>query len=204
MNKKLMIPVLMAALAGGTFFAADSFAGPHHGGPRHGDGYGYGPGYGGRGPGNGPCYGGPGYGGPGYGPGCDGPAFRGGCPGMGWGHRGHHGYGFGYRAMSPEQRAAFDKIIDEYTPRMEPLRDQIFVKRQELRALRNASNPDVQQVRQTAEELVKLHNQMADLHDEMMDKISKEVGAPDGYADRPAKDVKKDKKEKKDKKDKDD
>ena len=188
MNKKLMIPVLMAALAGGTFFAADSFAGPHHGGPRHGDGYGYGP-----------CYGGPG-----YGPGCDGPAFRGGCPGMGWGHRGHHGYGFGYRAMSPEQRAAFDKIIDEYSPRMEPLRDQIFVKRQELRALRNASNPDVQQVRQTAEELVKLHNQMADLHDEMMDKISKEVGAPDGYADRPAKDVKKDKKEKKDKKDKDD
>ena len=196
MNKKLMFRVVRAALGGGTFFAADGFAGPHHGGPRHGDGYGYGPGYGGRGPGNGPCYGGPG-----YGPGCDGPAFRGGCPGMGWGHRGHHGYGFGYRAMSPEQRAAFDKIIDEYTPRMEPLRDQIFVKRQELRALRNASNPDVQQVRQTAEELVKLHNQMADLHDEMMDKISKEVGAPDGYADRPAKDVKKDKKEKKDKDD---
>ena len=99
---------------------------------------------------------------------------------MGWGHRGHHGHGFGYRAMSPEQRAAFDKIVNEYSPRMEPLRDQIFVKRQELRALRNASNPDVKLVRQTAEELVKLHNQMADLHDEMMDKISKEVGYPDG------------------------
>ncbi len=169
MNKKLMIPVLMAVLAGGSLMTTESFAGPHHGGPRHGDGYG--PGYDGRGPGNGPCYGGPGY---------DGPDFRGGCPGMGWGHRGHHGYGFGYRAMSPEQRAAFDKIINEYSPRMEPLRDQIFVKRQELRALRNASNPDVKLVRQTAEELVKLHNQMADLHDEMMDKISKEVGYPDG------------------------
>lgn len=196
MNKKLMIPVLMAALAGGSFLATNSFAGPHHGGPRHGDGYGYGPGYDGRGPGYGPCYGGPG-----YGPGCEGPAFRGGCPGMGWGHRGHHGYGFGYRAMSAEQRAAFDKIIADYGPRMEPLRDQIFVKRQELRALRNAGNPDVQQVRQTAEELVKLHNQMADLHDEMMDKISKEIGYPDGPAPRPGKEGKKE--SKKDKRDDD-
>lgn len=177
MNKTLMIPVLMAALAGGTLFATNSFAGPHHGGPRHGDGYGYGPGF----DGYGPCYGGPGF---------DGPGYRGGCPGMGWGHGrhgGHYGYGYGYRAMSPEQRAAFDKIVAEYGPRMEPLRDQIFVKRQELRALRNAGNPDVQQVRQAAEELVKLHNQMADLHDEMMDKISQEIGAPDWQGDRPAK-----------------
>lgn len=176
MNKKLMIPVLMAVLAGGSLMATESFAGPHHGGPRHGDGYGYGPGFDGRGPGYGPC--------PGYGPGYDGPDFRGGCPGMGWGH-GHHGYGFGYRAMSPEQRAAVDKIVNEYSPRLEPLRDQIFVKRQELRALRNASSPDVKLVRQTAEELVKLHNQMADLHDEMMEKISREVGFPDGPAGRP-------------------
>lgn len=169
MNKKLMIPVLMAVLAGGSLMATESFAGPHHGGPRHGDGYGYGPGYDGRG--YGPC------------PGYDGPDFRGGCPGMGWGHGRHgHGYGFGYRAMSPEQRAAVDKIVNEYSPRLEPLRDQIFVKRQELRALRNASSPDVKQVRQTAEELAKLHNQMADLHDEMMEKISREVGFPDGPA----------------------
>ena len=174
MNKKLMIPVLMAVLAGGSLVATESFAGPHHGGPRHGDGYGYGPGYDGRG--YGPC--------PGYGPGYDGPDFRGGCPGMGWGH-GRHGHGFGYRAMSPEQRAAVDKIVNEYSPRLEPLRDQIFVKRQELRALRNASSPDVKQVRQTAEELAKLHNQMADLHDEMMEKISREVGFPDGPAGRP-------------------
>ena len=174
MNKTLMIPVLMAVLAGGSLMTTESFAGPHHGGPRHGDGYG--PGYDGRGPGMGPCYGGPGY---------DGPDFRGGCPGMGWGHKGHHGHGF-YRAMSPEQQAAFDKIVDDFSPRMEPLRDQIFVKRQELRALRNASNPDVKLVRQTAEELVKLHNQMADLHDEMMDKIAKEVGFPDRPG-RPAK-----------------
>ena len=107
MNKKLMIPVLMAVLAGGSLMTTESFAGPHHGGPRHGDGFGNGPGYDGRGPGKGPCYGGPGY---------DGPDFRGGCPGMGWGHRGHHGHGFGYRAMSPEQRAAFDKIVNAARP----------------------------------------------------------------------------------------
>ena len=47
-----------------------------------------------------------------------------GCPG---------GYGQGWNrgaALSPEQQEKYTKIVDEYAKRMDPLQDQIFVKRQ--------------------------------------------------------------------------
>ena len=81
-----------------------------------------GPHHRGQGNGYGPCYG--------YG--------DGGCWEGGWGHHGH-ARGWGYRAMSDAQRAKFDKIMEEFAPRMEQLRDSIYVKRQELRALENAT-----------------------------------------------------------------
>ena len=53
-----------------------------------------------------------------------------GCPG---------GYGPGYgwnrnAALSPEQQDKYTKIVSEYAKRMDPIQDQIFIKRQELRA----------------------------------------------------------------------
>ena len=102
-----------------------------------------------------------------------------GCPG---------GYGYGWNrgaALSPEQQEKYTKIVDEYAKRMDPLQDQIFVKRQELRALRNATNPDVKAVRETATELTKLNNQLGALHDEMAQRLEKEVGEPAGADTRP-------------------
>ena len=129
------------------------------------------------------------YQGMGYGYGCNGGYYDDdgyGCYGVGYrGHWGGYGYG---RGLSPEQRAKYSALIDEYAPKMRPIRDQIFVKRQELSALRNAANPDVKAVRSTAEELVKLQDQMADLHRELGARLEKEVGAPqwrDGGDDRP-------------------
>ena len=91
-----------------------------------------------------------------------------GCPG---------GYGQGWNrgaALSPEQQEKYTKIVDEYAKRMDPLQDQIFVKRQELRALRNATNPDVKAVRENSVELnVKLNNQLGALHDEMAQRSEK-------------------------------
>ena len=114
----------------------------------------------------------------GYGYGCNGYDDDGGYGCYGGGYRGHWGgYGYG-RGLSPEQRAKYSALIDEYAPKMRPIRDQIFVKRQELSALRNAANPDVKAVRSTAEELVKLQDQMADLHNELGARLEKEVGAP--------------------------
>ena len=153
MRTKIIVPALLAALVGGSLLATDSMAGPHH----RGD---CGPGYS-----HGRCDYGPGY-------------YHGRGDGMGWGHYGHPSCWGYYRNLPQEKRDAFAKIVNDYSPRMEALRDQIFVKRQELKALQNATNPDVAQVRQTADELVKLHNQMADLHNEMGDRLSKEVGSP--------------------------
>lgn len=127
-----------------------------------------GPHHRGQGNGYGPCYG--------YG--------DGGCWEGGWGHHGH-ARGWGYRAMSDEQRAKFDKIMEEFAPRMEQLRDSIYVKRQELRALENATNPDVKAVREAATEMTRLRNEMADLHDALGDKLAAEVGVPEGFKDGP-------------------
>ena len=125
-----------------------------------------GPHHRGQGNGYGPCYG--------YG--------DGGCWEGGWGHHGH-ARGWGYRAMSDAQRAKFDKIMEEFAPRMEQLRDSIYVKRQELRALENATNPDVKAVREAATEMARLRNEMADLHDALGDKLAAEVGVPEGFKD---------------------
>lgn len=104
--------------------------------------------------------------------GCDG------CPGgNGTGRGWHRGPSF-----SPEQQDKYDKIVEDYAKRMDPIRDQIFVKRQELRALRNATNPDVKAVRETATDLTKLNNQLGDLHNEMSQRVEKEVGQPAGPA----------------------
>lgn len=127
-----------------------------------------GPHHRGQGNGYGPCYG--------YG--------DGGCWEGGWGHHGH-ARGWGYRAMSDAQRAKFDKIMEEFAPRMEQLRDSIYVKRQELRALENATNPDVKAVREAATEMARLRNEMADLHDALGDKLAAEVGVPEGFKDAP-------------------
>ena len=127
-----------------------------------------GPHHRGQGNGYGPCYG--------YG--------DGGCWEGGWGHHGH-ARGWGYRAMSDAQRAKFDKIMEEFAPRMEQLRDSIYVKRQELRALENATNPDVKAVREAATEMTRLRNEMADLHDALGDKLAAEVGVPEGFKDAP-------------------
>ena len=87
--------------------------------------------------------------------------------------------------MSDAQRAKFDKIMEEFAPRMEQLRDSIYVKRQELRALENATNPDVKAVREAATEMTRLRNEMADLHDALGDKLAAEVGVPEGFKDAP-------------------
>ncbi len=99
-----------------------------------------------------------------------------GCPG-GYGP----GYGWnGNSGLTSEQQNKYTKIVQDYAKRMDSIQDQIFVKRQELRALRNATNPDVKTVRETATELTKLNKQLDDLHDEMAQRIEKEVGTPAG------------------------
>ena len=90
----------------------------------------------------------------------------GGCPGM----RGAHA------AMSPEKQAIYDNIMEDFHNKMQPLRDKLFVKRQELRALQNAANPDVKAVSQTASEINSLRDQMRKERNDLKKRLEKEVG----------------------------
>lgn len=73
-----------------------------------------------------------------------------------------------------DQWAAKEKIFAKYAEKMQPLEDQIFVKRSELRAMQNASQPDLKAVSAKAEEIVKLRRELEKLHKEM----AKEAGLP--------------------------
>ena len=94
------------------------------------------------------------------------------CPGM----QGHGMMGRG--AYTPEQQQKYEAIVTEFAKQMEPVKDQMFIKRQELRALQNASNPDIVAVRATATEMLQLRKQLGQMHDTMTQRLEKEVGKP--------------------------
>lgn len=181
MNKKiLLVPALALGLLG-TASLAHAWHGYYDGdGPYHGYRH-----Y------RGGCYYGDGYYGHGYGHGrhwrgqdCPyywdydrdgvadrpgpGPRFRGDVPPPPPAADDAYGPGPRYRDMdlTPEQRAAYDKIVDDFNTKATPLRDKLFVKRAELRALQNAPEPDVQAVSKTAQEILDLRKQLGKLGDE--------------------------------------
>ena len=108
-------------------------------------------------------------------------AWRGDCYGCPYyGERGdyrgyhHRGWNKGYAAnLSPEQRKTYDKLVDDFNAKAEPLRDQMFIKRAELRALENSQNASKAEVDKTAREFLDLRNQMRDLHDKLVQDMEK-------------------------------
>lgn len=92
---------------------------------------------------------------------------------------GMRGMPCGGMALSPEQQQKYEAILDEYSKKMEPVKDQLFIKRQELRALQNAADPDIPAVRTAASELLQLRKQLGQMHEEMRQRLQKEVGKPD-------------------------
>ena len=93
--------------------------------------------------------------------------------------QGHGMHGMmGRGAFTPEQQQKYDAIVADFAKQMEPVKDQMFIKRQELRALQNAANPDIAAVRATATEMLQLRKQLGQLHETMTQRIEKEVGKP--------------------------
>ena len=76
--------------------------------------------------------------------------------------------------MTPEQRQKMEAAFTKYAEKMQPLEDQLFVKKQELKALQNAPQPDVNAVGAKAQEIVKLRRELDTLRREM----AKEAGLP--------------------------
>ncbi len=81
-----------------------------------------------------------------------------------------------YSQLSPEKKAAFEKLQKEHFARMTPLREQMFVKRAELSALERAQQPDVKAVSATAKELAEMQTKMFTEAQAFHDKVEKETG----------------------------
>lgn len=164
-NSKFLMPALLAVtLVGGTAIATDAISAPYDG-HGHRGGYGAGPDGGYMGGGHG-C---PGMGGEGYG-------------------RGYHmgtgdGYHMGrvYDSLTPEKRVQYEAIVKEGRSKIEPLRDALYVKHQEMRALQNSANPDVNAVSKAATEIATLRAKMRAEHENLVQKMEKDLGIKDFY-----------------------
>ena len=168
-KKIFIVPALAAGILGAGLLASPTSAEAWRGdcyGPRGGyECPGYGPGEG-RGYGHG------------YHRGWHHGGWHGNCPYYGerGDYRGYHhrGWNKGYAAnLSPEQRKTYDKLVDDFNAKAEPLRDQMFIKRAELRALENSTNASKAEVDKTAREFLDLRNQMRDLHDKLVQDMEK-------------------------------
>lgn len=101
------------------------------------------------------------------------------CPMM----RGGYQHGGKHMNMTPEQREKMRVIMSESDAKLTPLRDQLFIKHQELKALQNATNPDVKAVGQKANEINTLREQLRKERAALGDRIDKELGLDPGTHD---------------------
>ncbi|MBQ9536206.1 MAG: periplasmic heavy metal sensor [Desulfovibrionaceae bacterium] len=108
------------------------------------------------------------------------------CPGMMDGYyggpQGPCGPGFHHPPMPPqqnitaEQRQKYYAIRDEFAPKFQSLRDQLFVKVNVLQALKKAAQPDVARVEAVCQEILKLRAAKRDLQMAFDKKIATECG----------------------------
>jgi len=61
----------------------------------------------------------------------------------------HRGYN-----LDGKDRVQYDAMFQKHQDKVQPLRSQLFVKIQELEALQNATNPDIEAVKKASNELV--------------------------------------------------
>lgn len=78
--------------------------------------------------------------------------------------------------LAPEQREKVKAIHQEFAPKIDPIKDQLFIKKEELKALQNSQNPDVTAVKNCATEITNLKKQLRTLHKQRDEKIDAEIG----------------------------
>ena len=81
--------------------------------------------------------------------------------------------------LKPEQVAPFDAALKDYSKKIEPTQQALFVKHEELKALQHATNPDVKAVSKTATELAQLFSKLKSEREAFEDKITKDFGIKD-------------------------
>ncbi len=100
-----------------------------------------------------------------------------GCPMMGHGGKHHEAQA---SSISDAQRKEARALVDTAQDKIAPLKQQLFVKEQELQALHNASTPDVAAVSKKATEIVELRQQIASERKALGQAIDKALGLEAG------------------------
>ncbi len=100
-----------------------------------------------------------------------------GCPYSGGGHGGNYMHDTN---ITDEQREAARALVTASQKKTAPIKEQLFVKNQELEALQNAATPDVEAVKKVANEVVELRKQLRTERDNLGLEIDKALGLPAG------------------------
>ncbi len=94
-------------------------------------------------------------------------------------HNGH-GYNNTQSNLTEEQRTKARALVEKAHEQNEALRNKIFIKDQELQALQNATNPDVQAVSKAASELVSLRQELRTARKQLGTEIDTALGLKPG------------------------
>ncbi len=100
------------------------------------------------------------------------------CPMM---HGGKHGKHNSQESnITDEQRKEARMLVEKAQESMAPMKQQLFVKEQELEALQNAATPDVSAVSKKATEIVELRQKIKDAKKDLGIAIDKALGLEPG------------------------
>ncbi len=99
-----------------------------------------------------------------------------GCPHMS-GHGGHYEKNVN---ITDEQRQQARALVEKAQESMGVLKQQLFIKHEELRALQNAATPDVSAVSKKATEITQLQNKLTDERKALGVAIDKALGLEPG------------------------
>ncbi len=103
-----------------------------------------------------------------------------GCP-CGGGHGGGHGSHMAEHSnITDAQRQEARKLVEQSQSKMAPLKQQLFIKHEELKALQNAATPDVKAVAQKATEITELQQKLATERNNLGQAIDKALGLEPG------------------------
>ena len=82
----------------------------------------------------------------------------------------------GVAGLTPEKQALFDAIVRQTSTTMLPLREAMTAKLLELQALSAGEQLDRQAIAQVCRDVAAIHTQMIMVHEQMADRLEKEVG----------------------------
>jgi len=94
---------------------------------------------------------------------------------------GNYGRGMGYNAgqinqLTPEKQEAYRKIMKSFQDKVEPLRESMWQKRLELKALSPNPNTQPADIKALVKEIGDLHTQMRNERQALNDRLEKEIG----------------------------